>query len=108
MGDPGKAMDDLEGSAGRGGELVVEAYSPTAEESPPRQAALSLDDNHDNCRPSPSLDDGSAPRAFLQLREAWPQSVMSDGRKLVVCTIDVQFLTGGSRCSVFCIIRVHS
>lgn len=36
-------------------------------------------------------------RPSVQLREAWPQSALADGvetRSLVVCTIDVQLLTG--------------
>lgn len=100
MGNPGEAMGDLEGS-GRADELVVEAYSATAEESPSRQIALQLHEG----RTSSCLDhDSSAPQPLFQLREAWPQSVLSDGlergRGLVVCTIDVQFLTGGSRCRI--------
>lgn len=104
MGNPGEAMGDLEGS-GRADELVVEAYSATAEESPSRQIALQLHDKENEGRTSPCLDDNSsAPRPLFQLREAWPQSVLSDGlehgRGLVVCTIDVQFLTGESMCRI--------
>lgn len=43
-------------------------------------------------RGSSAVKDEDAPS--LNLREAWPQLEMDGGKGLVICTVDVQLLTG--------------
>lgn len=75
-------------------------------------ASLSHNYNEDSKNNTDAGDDDPAPvvgndAPLFQLREAWPPFVPGEegledgGRALVVCTIDVQLLTGG--CVFFCL-----